>query len=316
MMAAAFASVWAPVVGRSAAPWRQTVTRAVGAAAGSSFVAARPQVGAAAAAAALRRSAMGVVPAGLASPIVGVARGMTMAVVTTEAEVRPGVPKRLKGVHKPVAVTGALKDFAGVSISTRPELIRAISVYVKECGLQMEEDKRLFRTDDKLRKILSVDECAFLSISKHLTPHLKKPEEVSDSLAQEAAEMVAAANAAVDEAEAASDLGGDDGTKSKKRRTKKNSNKALGPARAKAEGRGIFRPLKLSKVLSKVCGAETLCRPDAVKAMWRYIKLNNLQSPDDGRVIVCDPLLKELFECDTTDAFVMNRLLSPHLSKV
>lgn len=259
---------------------------------------------------------MGTMPVRLVAPTSS--RKLTMAAVTTEEEARPEVPKRLKGVHKPVAVIGDLKDFAGVSISTRPELIRAISSYVKESGLQLESDKRQFRTDAKLRKFLSADECTFLSISKFLTPHLKKPEDVSAELAKEAAEMVKAADLAADEAEEAAGITGEDagGNKTKKRKTKRNSNKALGPARAKAEGRGIFRPLKLSKVLSKVCGADTLCRPDAVKAMWRYIKLNKLQSPEDRRVILCDPLLKELFKCDETDAFTMNKLLTSHLTKI
>lgn len=289
------------------------MARPTGAAA-CSFVAARPPVGAAA----TRRAAAGVMPAAAAAARPSSSRQLTMdAVAATKEEARPEVPKRLKGVHKPVAVVGDLKDFAGVSISTRPELIRAVSAYVKESGLQLETDKRQFRTDAKLRKFLQVDECSFLSISKHLTPHLKKPEDVSAVLAKEAAEMVEAADAAADEAEEAAGIDGEDASgKKKKRKTKKNSNKALGPARAKAEGRGIFRPQKLSKALSKVCGADTLCRPDAVRAMWRYIKLNKLQSPQDGRIILCDALLKELFKCDQTDAFKMNKLLTAHLTKM
>lgn len=286
------------------------MARPMGAAA-CSFIAARPPVGAAA----TRRAAAGVMPAGAAA-VRSSSRQLTMdAVAMTKEEARSEVPKRLKGVHKPVAVVGDLKNFAGVSISTRPELIRAVCAYVKESGLQLETDKRQFRTDAKLRKFLDVDECSFLSISKHLTPHLKKPEDVSAALAKEAAEMVEAADAAADEAEEAAGIDGEDAS-GKKRKSKKNSNKALGPARAKAEGRGIFRPQKLSKALSKVCGADTLCRPDAVRAMWRYIKLNNLQSPQDGRIILCDALLKEVFQCDKTDAFKMNKLLTPHLTKM
>lgn len=309
-MATAFANIWSPVVGRSAAPWECAAKLSMRASA-SSFLAARPPV----AAMVSRRAAMGVMPARLAAPTSF--RQLTMAAVST-TEAQPEVPLRLKGVNKPVAVVGDLKDFAGVSISTRPELIRAVSSYVKESGLQLESDKRQFRTDAKLRKFLYVDQCSFLSISKYLTPHLKKPEDVSPELAKQADEMVLAADLAADEAEAAAGINGVDvgGNKTKKRKSKKNSNKALGPARAKAEGRGIFRPQKLSKVLSKVCGSDTLCRPDAVKAMWRYIKLNNLQSPNDGRVILCDPLLKELFGCDQTDAFAMNKMLTSHLTKM
>jgi len=290
------------------APWRLAVSRSLRATS-SSFVAARPPPMAALVAS--RRGAMAA-PAGRSA---GARRVWSMAVV---ADAEPVAPRRLKGVHKPVAVTGPLLEFAGVPISTRPELIRAISAYVKKANLQLAEDKRYFKVDPKLRKILGVDACAFLSISKYLTPHLKKPEDVSPALAKQASEMVDAANAAADKFEAETPYDDDEvtGKKSYKRKAKKNSNKALGPARAKEEGTGIFRPLKLSKTLSKVCGAETLSRPEAVKAMWRYIKLNKLQSPGDGRVIICDSLLKELFGCDKTDAFAMNKLLTPHLSKM
>ncbi|GAB0488835.1 hypothetical protein MMPV_000045 [Pyropia vietnamensis] len=308
-MATAFAGVWSPVVGRSVGPWEYVAKLSMRASA-SSFLASRPPV----VAMVSRRAALGVMPARLAAPTSS--RQLTMAAVSTTEEAQPEVPLRLKGVNKPVAVVGDLKDFAGVSISTRPELIRAITSYVKEYGLQLESDKRLFRTDAKLRKFLYVDQCSFLSISKYLTPHVKKPEDVSPELAKQADQMVLAADLAADEAEAAAGITNGGGSKSRKRKAKRNTNKAMGPARAKVEGRGIFRPLKLSKVLSKVCGADKLSRPDAVKAVWRYIKLNKLQSPSDGRVILCDPLLKDLFGCDRTDAFKMNKLLTAHLTEL
>ena len=50
-----------------------------------------------------------------------------------------------------------------------------------------------------------------------------------------------------------------------------------------------------------------------VKEMWNYIRNHDLQDPTNKRVINCDAALREVFGCDSTDMFQMNKLLSTHV---
>ena len=44
-------------------------------------------------------------------------------------------------------------------------------------------------------------------------------------------------------------------------------------------------------------------RTEVVKELWSYIKKNGLQDPKDKRFIVCDPLLKRIFDCERVHQF-------------
>ncbi|CAG8777365.1 14954_t:CDS:2, partial [Racocetra persica] len=78
---------------------------------------------------------------------------------------------------------------------------------------------------------------------------------------------------------------------------------------------GIHKPLVLSPVLSEFLHAEELSRLEVVKRLWKYIKENSLQDPNDKRFIVCDENLKNIFKQDRIHSFTMNKYLTDHLKK-
>lgn len=49
-----------------------------------------------------------------------------------------------------------------------------------------------------------------------------------------------------------------------------------------------------------------------VKALWAHIKAHKLQDPNDGRQIICDAQLKQLFGVDRVSGFGMNKYLAAH----
>ncbi|KAL8151751.1 hypothetical protein V2J09_021559 [Rumex salicifolius] len=59
--------------------------------------------------------------------------------------------------------------------------------------------------------------------------------------------------------------------------------------------RGIMRPRKVSPAMQEVVGMPEVSRTEALKLIWAHIKQNNLQDPDDKRIIVCDEKLKNIF---------------------
>ena len=70
----------------------------------------------------------------------------------------------------------------------------------------------------------------------------------------------------------------------------------------------------LSPALSAFLGGETkLTRQDVTARLRTYIAEKGLKDPKDGRKILNDEKLQEVFKCKTMTFFNMNAKLSPHL---
>ena len=77
----------------------------------------------------------------------------------------------------------------------------------------------------------------------------------------------------------------------------------------------FMKPLKVSEELEAVVGKGPMPRSEVVKALWVYIKKNNLQDPEKKRNIVADEALKKVFGGKAVvDMFEMTKLVSKHLS--
>ena len=78
--------------------------------------------------------------------------------------------------------------------------------------------------------------------------------------------------------------------------------------------KGLQQPLRPSKELAAVVGAEPLPRPEVVRKVWEYIKQHDLQNPKDRREIVADAKLELVFGKKKATMFEMNRYLAQHLT--
>ncbi|KAE9596845.1 hypothetical protein Lal_00007749 [Lupinus albus] len=79
---------------------------------------------------------------------------------------------------------------------------------------------------------------------------------------------------------------------------------------------GIQKVVPVSSELGKFVGASQVSRTDAVKKVWEYIKLQNLQNPENKREIFCDAKLKTIFDGKDKVGFTeIARLLSNHFAK-
>ena len=77
----------------------------------------------------------------------------------------------------------------------------------------------------------------------------------------------------------------------------------------------FMKPLTVSPELAAVVGKGPMPRSEVVKALWVYIKKNNLQDPKKKRNIVADDNLKKVFGGKAVvDMFEMTKLVSKHLS--
>ena len=84
---------------------------------------------------------------------------------------------------------------------------------------------------------------------------------------------------------------------------------------AKKAGSAFMKPLAISADLEAVVGKGPMPRSEVVKALWVYIKKNNLQDPKKKRNIIADANLKKVFGGKAVvDMFEMTKLVSKHLS--
>ena len=77
----------------------------------------------------------------------------------------------------------------------------------------------------------------------------------------------------------------------------------------------FMKPMTISDELAEVVGKGPMPRSEVVKALWVYIKKNDLQDPKNKRNIVADDKLKAVFGGkEVVNMFEMTKLVSKHLS--
>eukprot|EP00884_Botryococcus_braunii_P020010 jgi/Botrbrau1/6693/Bobra.0202s0031.1 len=85
------------------------------------------------------------------------------------------------------------------------------------------------------------------------------------------------------------------------------------PAKKKKRGGGGgFGNAVLSEPLAAFVGVPTMARTQVVKAIWAYIKENNLQDPKNKQKIIVDEKLATFLKAPVT-MFSMNKQLSKHI---
>lgn len=92
--------------------------------------------------------------------------------------------------------------------------------------------------------------------------------------------------------------------------------KGKGTAKKRAAS-GITKPKPISPELREfVGGAPELPRTEAIKLVWAHIKGNNLQDPNNKKIIICDDKLKKIFGGRDRVGFLeISGLLNPHFQK-
>lgn len=93
------------------------------------------------------------------------------------------------------------------------------------------------------------------------------------------------------------------------------------PAKKKAAGgakkanSAFMKPMTVSAELAAVVGKGPMPRSEVVKALWAYIKKNDLQDPKNKRNINADDKLKAVFAGKkVVNMFEMTKLVAAHLS--
>ncbi|XP_045813725.1 upstream activation factor subunit UAF30-like [Trifolium pratense] len=79
---------------------------------------------------------------------------------------------------------------------------------------------------------------------------------------------------------------------------------------------GIQKVVPVTSELGSFIGSPEVSRTEAVKKVWEYIKLQNLQNPNNKKEIFCDDKLKTIFDGKEKVVFTeIARLLANHFVK-
>ncbi|GAB4838333.1 hypothetical protein Ancab_027863 [Ancistrocladus abbreviatus] len=78
-----------------------------------------------------------------------------------------------------------------------------------------------------------------------------------------------------------------------------------------------MKPRRVSPEMQAFLGGATeIPRTQALKHIWAYIKQNNLQDPDNKKVIICDENLRKIFAGKERVGFLeIAGLINPHFLK-
>lgn len=79
----------------------------------------------------------------------------------------------------------------------------------------------------------------------------------------------------------------------------------------------FMAPMTPDDSLAAIVGPDPLPRTEITKRVWDYIRKNNLQDPNDKRMIVADAKMRRVFNGkDSVSMFEMTKLVNSHIKKV
>lgn len=84
---------------------------------------------------------------------------------------------------------------------------------------------------------------------------------------------------------------------------------------AKKKITGLSKVSKLSHDLADFMGKDKAKRTDVIKALWAYIKKNDLQDPDEKRMILPDDVLSPILGKKPINMLKMGSAISKHIIK-
>jgi upstream activation factor subunit UAF30 len=156
------------------------------------------------------------------------------------------------GLSAKKEISPELGRFLGVKQKemARTEIVKMMWAYIRENDLQNPKNKKEIILDDKMKEVFGCDMFTMFTMNKYISAHVHpfKPVDLTPK---------------------------DDGDGPRTKRKRRNDKKS--PTSSKKKRSGTQPPYRLSPALAAVAGTDVLPRPQVVKALWAYIRENNLQ---------------------------------------
>ena len=204
----------------------------------------------------------------------------------TKKQIKDAKTENVDEFSKPQLISEELCNFLGKSkgsMISRIEVTKHITDYIKKYNLQDPDEINIFKPDKKLKELFKVNEndgINYYSLQKHIQHHFS--EENPDVSKPDVEEVTEEKNLPPIK-------------KTKKGVRKSSDSENIG---------GFTKPVEISEELCKFLGKSKgtlVSRVEVTKHITNYIKKNNLQDPDNKRIIKPDKKLKELLNLSDND---------------
>ncbi|KAI7726666.1 hypothetical protein M8C21_012947, partial [Ambrosia artemisiifolia] len=176
------------------------------------------------------------------------------------------------GLNKLCGITPELQVIVGESALSRTDIVKQLWAYIKKNNLQDPGNKRKIICDDALRVVFETDCTDMFKMNKLLAKHIIRLEPTKES-------------------------------------SLKRSKVDAEPAAESTHN--VPSQVIISDALANCLGIEEreMSQSEALRLVWEYIKVNNLEDPQNSVMILCDEKLKELFGCESISAMGIPELI-------
>ncbi|KAG7631788.1 SWIB/MDM2 domain superfamily [Arabidopsis suecica] len=238
-----------------------------------------------------------------------------------EKEERPvKAKKRGGGITKVSQLSPQLEKVVGASQLGRTQVVKKMWAYIREKDLQDPKDRRKIVCDELLHSLFRVKTINMFQMNKALTKHIwplgdgdECANDVKEEDEDEASEGTDKKGEQSEEVEENKEEESEEQeVRSLRKRKRKKPAKSVEKPKRKGGG-GFAKVCSLSPELQAFTGVTELARTEVVKLLWKYIKENNLQDPNDKRTIICDESFRSLFPVESINMFQMNKQLTKHI---
>lgn len=178
------------------------------------------------------------------------------------------------GLNKVCGVSPELQAVVGEPALPRTEIVKQLWAYIRKHNLQDPGNKRKIICDDALRLVFETDSTDMFKMNKLLAKHI-----ITLDPTKQTGEV---------------------------KRLKVETESA--PASSEEVPSLIIISDALAKFLDTP--ERKMLQSEAVKGVWEYIKVNNLEDPLNPMAIVCDAKLQELLGCESISALGMPEILA------
>ncbi|XP_071718297.1 uncharacterized protein [Rutidosis leptorrhynchoides] len=176
------------------------------------------------------------------------------------------------GLNKLCGITPELQVIVGESALSRTDIVKQLWAYIKKNNLQDPGNKRKIICDDALRVVFETDCTDMFKMNKLLAKHIIRLEPTKES-------------------------------------SHKKSKVDVEPVVESTDN--VPRQVIISEALANCLdtGEREMSQSEALRLVWEYIKVNNLEDPQNPVMILCDEKLKNLFGCESISAMKIPELL-------
>lgn len=183
------------------------------------------------------------------------------------------------GLNKLCGITPELQVIVGESALSRTDIVKQLWAYIKKNNLQDPGNKRKIICDDALRVVFETDCTDMFKMNKLLAKHIIRLEPTKES---------------------------------SRKRSKVKAEPKVEPKPESTDN--VPCQIIISDALANCLGTgeREMSQSEALRLVWEYIKVNNLEDPQNPVMILCDEKLRELFGCESISAMGIPELLVRH----